>query len=310
MPCAVCRIWSILLLLFALARMLSAAEKPGRDLGFTLQPLKQFFQVPAEVAVGACSAVAVNSRGEVYVFHRGPKPILCFNAEGELLRSWGDDVVKIAHGLRIDRDDNVWVTDVGGHRVYQFDPQGKLLLALGTGQAGAANDQFNQPTDIAFGPQDEVYISDGYGNSRVMKFSTKGQLQTSWGTPGNQAGQFQLPHSILVDAEDRVLVGDRENNRIQVFDADGKWLASWNGFAPYGMAFDADGQLFVADGRAGQVLLLDEKGKVRKRWGRTGNGVGQFQMPHMLGFNADGDLFVAEVNGRRVQKFVRKVTAK
>jgi DNA-binding beta-propeller fold protein YncE len=293
-----------------LAGALSAAEKPRSELGFTLQPLKQFFQVPADVAVGACSAAAVNSRGEVYVFHRGPKPILCFDAEGKFLRSWGDDVIKIAHGLRVDRDDNVWVTDVGGHRVYQFDPTGKLLLALGTGVAGAANDQFDQPTDIAFGPKDEVYISDGYGNSRVMKFNTKGQLQTSWGSPGTEPGQFQLPHSIVVDGESRVLVGDRENNRIQIFDADGQWLATWKGFAPYGMALDADGRLFVADGRAAQVLLLDDKGKVRKRYGREGAGVGQFQMPHMLAFNADGDLFVAEVNGRRVQKFVRKSTAK
>lgn len=289
---------------------LFAAEKPARDLGFTLQPLKQFFHVPADVAVGPCSAVAVNGKGEVYVFHRGPKPILCFSAEGDFLRSWGDDLIKSAHGLRVDRDENVWVTDVGGHRVFRFDPQGKLLLALGTGAAGAANDQFDRPTDIAFGPKDEVYVSDGYGNSRVMKFNVKGQLQTSWGTPGKESGQFQLPHSLLVDVDGRVLVGDRENNRIQVFDGDGKWLETWNGFAPYGMAVDADGRLFVSDGRASQVLLLDEKGKVRQRWGRIGTGVGQFQMPHMLGFNAQGDLFVAEVNGRRVQKFVRKSEAK
>ncbi len=289
---------------------LFAAVKPARDLGFTLQPLKQFFHVPDDVAVGPCSAVAVNSKGEVYVFHRGPKPILCFSAEGDFLRSWGDDLIKSAHGLRVDREENIWVTDVGAHRVFQFDPQGKLLLALGTGAAGGAEDQFDRPTDIAFGPKDEVYISDGYGNSRVMKFNVKGQLQTSWGTPGKEPGQFQLPHSILVDGDGRVLVGDRENNRIQVFDADGKWLETWNGYAPYGMAQDADGRVFVADGRAGQVLLLDEKGKVRHRWGRIGTGVGQFQMPHMLGFNAGGDLFVAEVNGRRVQKFVRKSAAK
>ena len=267
---------------------------------------RNFLKLPDGWTLGACSAVAVSGKGEIYLFHRGQHPILCFDRDGKFLRSWGDDLIKIAHGLRVDRNDNVWVTDVGGHRVYRFDPTGKLLLALGTGQPGTANDQFDKPTDIAFGPQDEVYISDGYGNSRVMRFNMQGQLQTSWGTLGDQKGQFHLPHSVIVDGEGRVLVGDRENNRIQVFNRDGEWLATWNGFAPYGLAFDPDGTLFVADGRANQVLVLDDKGKVRKRIGKSGNGVGQFLMPHMLAFDGDGNLFVAEVNGQRMQKFLRK----
>jgi DNA-binding beta-propeller fold protein YncE len=184
------------------------------------------------------------------------------------------------------------------------------LLSLGTGDAGAAKNQFDQPTDIAFGLNDEVYISDGYGNSRVMKFNQEGKFLTSWGTAGSERGQFHLPHSIVVDSEGRVLVGDRENDRIQIFDGDGKWLATWKGFAPYGLALDRDGRLFVADGRAGQILLLDDRGKVKRRWGRTGEGVGQFQMPHMLALDAEGDLYVAEVDGKRVQKFKRKSTKK
>jgi len=287
-----------------------SADKPSRDLGFTLVPQRQFLKLPRGFALAECSAVALNSKGELFLFHRGPRPILCFGADGKLLRAWGDDVLKIPHGLRVDRDDNVWVTDVGVHRVFKFDPEGKPLLALGTGEAGSANDQFNQPTDIAFGPKDEVYISDGYGNSRVMKFNQEGRFLTSWGTPGVERGEFRLPHSIIVDAEGRVLVGDRENNRIQIFDGDGKWQATWNGYAPYGMALDADGRLFVADARAHQVLLLDDRGKVRKRWGRQGEGVGEFQAPHMLALDAEGNLYVAEVDGKRMQKFARKTTQK
>jgi DNA-binding beta-propeller fold protein YncE len=279
------------------------ADKP---LEFTLVPQRQFLRIPMGFPLAECSAVAVNQQGEVYLFHRGPRPILCFDASGVFLRAWGDDIIKIAHGLRVDREDNVWVTDVGTHRVYKFDPTGKLLLALGTGMPGTANDQFNEPTDIAFGPKDEIYVSDGYGNSRVMKFTSEGRFLATWGTPGTERGQFRLPHSIVVDGAGRVLVGDRENNRIQIFDGDGKWQATWKGFAPYGMALDTDGRLFIADGRAAQVLLLDDRGKVRKRWGRPGDEIGEFQMPHMLGFDADGNLYVAEVDGRRMQKFVRK----
>lgn len=287
-----------------------AADKVSRDPGFSFQPKRQYDQLSQGIALGECSAVTVNKKDDVYLFHRGPRPIICMDADGNVLRAWGDDLIKSAHGLRIDRDDNIWVTDVAGHRVFKFDPMGKVLLTLGTGEPGTGNDQFDRPTDIAFGPKDEVYISDGYGNSRVMKFDQEGRFHKSWGEPGVKPGQFRLPHSIVVDSEGRVLVGDRENNRIQVFDGEGKWLAMWRGFAPYGMAFDAEGRLFVADGRAGQVLLLDDHGKVRKRFGREGEAPGEFQMPHMLGFDRDGNLYVAEVDGKRLQKFVRKPTAK
>lgn len=303
-----------LLLLPVLIGMPSlAADKPtkeSKELTFTLVPQRSFLKLPKGEGLGACSAVALNSKGELYLFHRGPRPIQCFDADGNFVRAWGDDLIKTAHGLRMDRDDNVWVTDVGGNRVFKFDPKGKILLSLGTGVAGTGHDQFDEPTDIAFGPKDEVYISDGYGNSRVMKFNQEGKYLSSWGTPGVDRGQFRLPHSIIVDADGRVLVGDRENNRIQIFDGDGKWLATWKGFAPYGMAFDPDGRLFVADGRANQVLLLDENGKVRKRWSRAGDGLGEVLMPHMLALDSDGNLFVAEVDGKRLQKFTRKTIKK
>lgn len=307
----IARIW-VLLLLFAgsVVGSVHSADKPSRELGFTLVPQRQFLKLPQGFALAQCSAVAICSKGELYLFHRGPRPVLCFDAEGNLLRAWGDDVLKTPHGLRVDRDDNVWVTDVSGHRVIKFDSTGKVLLTLGTGEAGTGNDQFNAPSDIAFGPKDEVYISDGYGNSRVMKFNQDGKFLGTWGTPGAERGQFHLPHSIIVDREGNVLVGDRENNRIQIFDGDGKWLATWNGFAPYGLAFDPDGRLFVADARAHQLILLDDKGKVRKRWGHEGNGPGEFQAPHMLAVDKDGNVYVAEVDGKRMQKFTRKSTTK
>ena len=272
------------------------------------KPVTGFLEIPVGVPIGAASAVDVDSRGRLYLFHRGPRPILCFRSNGKLLRSWGDDLIGIAHGLRVDRDDNVWVTDIGHHVVMKFSPKGKLLLTLGqVDKPGTGHDQFNKPTDIGFGKRGEIYISDGYGNSRVMKFDRRGKYLASWGQPGTGRGEFDLPHSILVDRGGRVVVGDRENDRVQVFDANGKWLATWPGFAPYGLAEGRDGAIFVADGRASQVLEIDPKsGRVVLRWGSKGTDPGQFQMPHMLAVDKRGRLFVAEVQGKRLQQFQRQ----
>jgi DNA-binding beta-propeller fold protein YncE len=213
-------------------------------------PVPDFLKLPDGITLGKCSAVAINSDGHIYLFHRGKKPIICFDKSGEFVRAWGDDLIGVAHGLRIDGDDNVWATDIGHHVVYKFSPTGKLLLALGTvDRPGAGRDQFNKPTDVAFGPKGVVFVSDGYENTRVVKFEADGRYVTSWGTPGDQPGEFNLPHSIIVDKDHRVLVGDRENDRVQIFDLDGKRLGIWNGFAPYGMAIDAQHRVFVADGR-------------------------------------------------------------
>ncbi|MBT4863705.1 MAG: hypothetical protein HON53_01110, partial [Planctomycetaceae bacterium] len=240
-------------------------------------------------------------------FHRGKRPILVFDREGKFIRSWGDDLIGKAHGLRIDADDNVWVTDIGHHMVFKFNSTGKLLLALGqTDKPGLGENQFDKPTDVAFGPKGEIYVTDGYGNSRVMKFAANGKFLASWGKPGKGRGEFDLPHSICIDKQGRVLVGDRENDRVQVFTADGKLLAVWPGFAPYGMELDKDGRLFVADGRASQVLQIDSTGKVQNSWGEKGAKPGQFNLPHMLAVDSAGNLYVAEVGNLRLQKLKRK----
>ena len=271
------------------------------------QPVPDFFQIPKDITLAECSGVAVNSKGHVYLFHRGKQPIIRFNAKGKFIRSWGDDLIGIAHGMRIDRDDNVWVTDIGHHMVFKFNPTGKLLLALGqTDKPGLGTDQFDKPTDVAFGPKGEIYVSDGYGNSRVMKFTKSGKFVKTWGKPGKGRGEFNLPHTIAVDGKGRVIVGDRENNRVQVFDGDGKSLEIWPGFAPFGLEIDKDGVLFVADGRANKVLRLDPAGKVAGSWGQKGKAPGEFDLPHMLASDQKGNLYTVEIIGKRIQKLARK----
>lgn len=293
---------------FAIALLLIGncclAAEPTAKPEAAWQPVP-FLTLPDGWSLGACSAVAENSKGEIFVFHRGEHPLIVCDASGKVLRSFGDGIIGSAHGLRIDANDDVWVTDVGNHLVVKFDPQGKVLMKLGTGKPGDGPSEFNKPTDIAFGPNGEFYVTDGYGNSRVTKFSPSGAPLYSWGTPGKQRGEFRIPHSIVRDAKGRLLVGDRENDRIQIFDEAGKLLDVWPGFAPYGLALDKEGRVYVADGRKNEVVRLDGEGKIVERFGKKGHGAGEFDLAHMLTFDRAGNLFVTDVNGRRVQKFVR-----
>jgi DNA-binding beta-propeller fold protein YncE len=285
--------------------LLSAVSSGAETIEFV--PVAGFPHIPAAVELGRCSAVAVDSRDRVYLFHRGKLPVLCFERDGKFIRGWGDDLIKMPHGIRIDRDDNVWVTDTGHHLVLKFSPRGKLLLSLGTAdKPGTGLDQFDRPTDIAFGPAGEVYVSDGYGNSRVMVFDARGKFVKTWGKPGTKPGEFSLPHCIRVDSQKRVLVGDRENKRIQVFDSEGNVLAIWEGFAPYGLEIDRDGTIFVADVLTNRILQLDAAGRIVHDWGGEGAEPGKFRAPHMLATDSAGNLFIAEVDGMRMQKFARK----
>lgn len=291
-------------LTLALALLASHAVR-GADPPFPdYRPVAGWPQLPQKLVLGPVSAVATDAKDRVFVAHRGPKPVLVFDRDGTFVRSWGDDHIKTPHGLRVDHEGSVWVTDIGNHLVMKFDPEGKLLLSLGTkGRAGDKPDQFDRPTDVAVTPTGEFYVTDGYGNARVLKFDRVGMLLKQWGTKGKGEGEFDLPHAVCLDAKGRVYVGDRENNRVQVFDAEGKFLHQWKeSGAPYGL-FLAGDRLFVADGRAGWVRALGPDGKSVGRFGEKGTAAGQFQMPHMLCVDSRGDVYVAEVNNKRVQKF-------
>jgi DNA-binding beta-propeller fold protein YncE len=270
------------------------------------RPVRGWPKVPEEIKLGPVSAVATDSSDRVFVFHRGQRPVLVFDRDGTFLRSWGDGPIKTPHGLHIDHDNNVWVTDIGNHQVMKFDAGGKLLLTLGKkGEPGDGPDHFNRPTDVAVAPSGSFYVTDGYGNSRVLKFSKDGTFLKEWGKKGTGESEFNLPHAVCLDARGRVYVGDRENKRIQVFDADGRFLAQWKeSGAPYGLFLTRAGRLFVADGVANWIRVLDLEGRPLGRWGEKGTAPGQFDLPHMLCVDSHGAVYVAEINGRRVQKFV------
>jgi DNA-binding beta-propeller fold protein YncE len=295
-----------LLSLAALTRPAHADDGPTGKIP-DYQPVRGWLKLPGDVKIGPVSGVATDSDDRVFVFHRAKRPILVFDRDGKFLRSWGDDLIKTAHGLRIDAANNVWVTDMGNHQVFKFDREGNVLLTLGKkGVPGDGLDRFNRPTDVAVATSGEFYVTDGYGNARVMKFSKEGKFLKQWGKQGTGEGEFDIPHAICLDAKGRLYVGDRENKRVQVFDADGKFLDQWNeSGAPYGLFLSGD-RLFVADGTANWVKVLDLKGRVLGRWGEKGSADGQFNGPHMLCVDSKGAVYVTEVTGQRLQKFVAR----
>ena len=265
-----------------------------------------FFKLPPDLKLGAVSGVATDPKGNVLLFHRGPRPILVFDAAGKFVRSFGDGLFESAHGLRVDGEGNVWATDNANHTVVKFDPAGKVLLTLGErGVAGADERHFDKPTDVAFAPNGDVYVSNGYGNSRVVKFDRAGKFLLAWGSKGDGEGQFNLPHAVRVDSKGRVLVADRENKRVQVFDADGKFLRYGpRGVSPYGLFLTGDDTLFVADGVSNQVLKLSQDGKQVAAWGGGGREQGKFLLPHAICVGPDGAVYVTEITGARAQRFV------
>jgi DNA-binding beta-propeller fold protein YncE len=252
---------------------------------------------------GRVSMVANDLQNNVYVLHRNGNidPLVVFDAEGNYLRSWGKGVIDDPHGVRVDRENNVWVVDRAG-AILKFTTTGKLLMTIGTkGVRGNDDKSFGSPTDIAWDSQGNTYIADGYGNSRVAKFDKSGKYVMSWGTPGSGPSQFRTVHSIQFDSKDRAYVSDRENNRIQIFDASGKLLNTWNHLgSTQGIWISPEDEMYVlthrnnvenitADTLAGRLMKIDlESGKV----------LGSMESPgHSVNGAPNGDIFVASLTG-------------
>jgi sugar lactone lactonase YvrE len=264
---------------------------------------------PGCPTLGLVSAVGIDSRDQVYVFNRLPDPVvLVYDREGHFLRSWGEGLFTTPHGLWINPDDRVFLADCGDHTVRICTTDGQVQQTLGTaGQAGAAEMPFNQPTWAKQSPSGETYVSDGYGQFRVHRFSADGRLLKSWGSKGEGPGEFALPHSVVVDRRGRVLVADRENHRVQIFDGDGQFLEQWTDLLqPMDLFIDADDAVYVAEAQQ-RISVYSLDGELLSRWGEKGSAPGQFSdSPHGVCVDSRGDLYVCEVISQgRMQKFAR-----
>ncbi|MEE9255150.1 MAG: peptidyl-alpha-hydroxyglycine alpha-amidating lyase family protein [Pseudomonadales bacterium] len=295
------------------------------------------------------AGVATDSRDRVYAFNRGEHPMIVFDADGNFVDAWGEGVFTNPHGIYIGPDDRIYCADNFDHTVRIFEPDGTLLQTLGekddpsdTGFVPGENavehggGPFNRVTNIALSADGDLYIADGYGNARVHKFSAEGEWLFSWGEPGEGPGEFHLPHAIAVSEDGLVYVADRENSRIQVFNASGEYVTEWTHVTrPDDLYIDAAQNLFVAElgeiaGKApgteipphaphARVSILDLDGEVQTRFGGKDPVLpGNFFAPHGIWSDSRGDLYVSEVvysGGARhglvpldchaLQKFVR-----
>ena len=276
--------------------------------------------------------VAVDPSDNVWVFTRAETPVQVYSPEGKLIRSWGKGLVKTAHHIKLDTHGNVWIADSGLHTIRKFTREGELLLTLGTPQTKGEDDShFWMPTDMAFAKNGDILVSDGYGNSRVVRYDSNGKFLSAWGTMGTGPREFSLPHAIAIDSRDRVYVADRNNARIQVYSSTGDLLDSWtNLIIPWGFWIDANDDLWVCGSspmtwshhpkQTSSPLGVPPKDQIVMRFNTSGKLLQLWTFPkaedgkekpgdlnwvHGIALDSKGNLYLGDIIGKRIQKFTR-----
>lgn len=288
---------------------------------------------------GWVSGLAVDADDNVWFFRKGPDPVQVYRPDGTFVRSWGRGNFQDPHQLRIDYEGNVWVADFGLHVVEKYSPEGRRLMTLGVrGESGSDRQRFYRPTDMAITPAGDIFVTDGYGNRRIVHFDKDGNFIKAWGEYGSKPGQFVLPHAIAVDKRGLLYVADRNSGRIQIFKQDGTFVDQWEGILmPWGISINARDEIWTCGSsphwwrRHGQYpeykdqlfMLFSPDGRVRRHWAiplgdigedknnpdtsrlRPGEAVGV----HCIAQDSHGNLYVGDIYGERAQKFI-PVTAR
>ncbi len=285
-------------------------------------------QKPRGVPWGAMSGVAVDGLQRVWLLTRSTTPVQVYDASGKYICGWGGDLIKVPHGFELDHQGNVWVADCEDHSVMQFSPEGILLRTLGTcGVPGNDESHFNLPTDMAVTPTGEVFVADGYGNSRIVHFDRHGKFVNQWGRFGTKPGEFSIPHAIIHDSRGRLYVADRNNVRIQVFGQSGTLLDVWdNLLVPWGLCLGGNDEVWACGSSPmtwveGQeclgcppkdqlIMRFSPSGKLLSLWtfpkGEDGKErPGELNWLHGIALDVQGNLFLGDIIGCRLQKFIR-----
>jgi len=304
--------------------------------------VKDWPDLPEDYVLGMPTGLGIDSENNIVVFHRAGRPwsfpppeekiakstILTIDSKtGKILKSWGSDLFLMPHGLEVDEENNIWVTDCGLQQVFKFSSDGDLLMVLGEANVlGNDSLHFALPTDIAVAPDGSFYISDGYGNSRVLKFSNDGSFLFEWGkngpdrklNRGDKEGEFDTPHGIDLDKYGNVYVADRENNRIQKFDSEGNFIAVWQNKITdqlYSVCIDNNSEhLFGVDfmvvndtiPKGSDIFRFDLDFNLQVQFGRTGFYNGPISRYHDIAVDDEGTIYVGDILGNKIQKFQLK----
>jgi NHL repeat len=289
------------------------------------RPVENWAKLPPGVQWGQVISVEPDAKGNIWVFHRSDPAVLEFDPSGKLLKSFAKDMFVQAHGLFVDSEGNVWVTDAQGkpgkgHQVFKFSPDGKVLMTLGkAGVTGTGPDTFNSPSDVVIGNNGDIFVADGHGdntNARIVKFSKDGKFIKAWGKKGSGPSEFDTPHSIALDSRGRLFVADRGNSRIQIFDQDGKFIDQWKQFGrPSGLYISKDDTLYSVDSQSDAMTNPGVKRGIRI--GSAKDGTVKTFIPDLntdpaialaegVSADAKGDIYAAGVSSMALHKFVKK----
>jgi sugar lactone lactonase YvrE len=285
-----------------------AVAGPSAQSGTSALPYKlveNWGPLPGGAAWGEVTGVVTTPKGNILALRRSDPPLVELDPNGTVLKTWGDRMFVWPHGLRIDREGFIWVTDGRaadgrGQQIFKMTPEGKVVLTLGTkGVAGETPETFSGPCDVAFAPNGDIFVADGHQNDRVVKFSKDGKFIKAWGKLGAAPGDFSTPHAIAIDSRGRIFVADRGNLRLQIFDQDGRFLGEWKQFGrPSGILITPDDTLYVADvsDKKGIVMGSARDGSVR--------GVIEGTLPEAVAVDAAGAVYAGETTtGRTLRKF-------
>jgi DNA-binding beta-propeller fold protein YncE len=308
---------SILLVLFLTAGALVAADAPDKTPQLPFHVVEHFFKFPDNYILAEAVGVAVGPQGHILTANRGNHPLIEFNADGSFIRSFGEGapIIHAPHSVRYDSQGNLWFVDAGNDLVVSFDSDRHVRMALGRRpepwvwmthgieRAIPPPANFYQPTDTAVGPDGSLFVTDGYGNSRVVKFSKEGNLVKYWGDRGTRNGQFNTPHSIVIDAKGTLYVADRQNSRVQVFDTEGNFknVYSIPGLA-WSLCITPGPNQVIFVGSVGKVFKLDLSGKILGELGKLGRVSGYFDSIHALACPDEKTLFLANEFSYRFDK--------
>ena len=313
------RHFSLLLGVLLLGVPLRGQEKHEAGPQIPYHVVENFLKFPDNLYMAEAVGIALNSKGNIFVVNRGNHPLLEFAPNGAFIRSIADGHPMFIgpHTVRIDPQDNLWYVDAGSNVVLKFDPEMRLQMVLGRRpeewtwlthvieRAATAPQNFYQPTDVTWGPDGSIYVTDGYGNSRVAKFNSHGVLVKYWGDRGTAQGQFNTPHAIVIDAKGNLYVADRGNSRVQVFDTDGKFLQEWHNIGPpWSLCITPGLNQVVFVGSIGRIYKMDLNGNVLGVLGKTGKLPGEMEWVHGVACPDEHTVYAAEELTWRVDKLV------